>query len=588
VNRNRIVAGALALVLASGGAGWAVGTQITSPAEAAARAEAPQASLITVAVDQRVLSADIIARGTIDYTDPISLETSGNTAETEARQIITGSAAKGDELLEGAVALEVSGRPVILLQGDLPVFRDLKPGATGFDVLQLEQSLVRQGFLNKADDVWDNRTGAAIQSLYAAVGYDAAAASNSEREALKGARDSVRFAAQALADATKALKEAGGASGSALLEAEAAVTSAQEALAIAQAGRTAALAAASGAVTAAQGDVASAQAALAVAQARLTMAVVDGIHPDYGWPPTAPEIVELEGAVTSATSGVAVAQNGLSSAQAQQTAVTTQENAAVTAAERQVKIAQTQLKEAKTPGDTTQLVRARDDAKRSLADANEEFVRLEGSVGTWLPSGEIIFVKNLPVQVTDVRVQRGDTLSGAFMTVSGADIAMTIGMQESDARRVSVGDRVIIDEPDWIPEPIEATISEIPEASQSGRVQVRVEIPDLPPELLGANVRVIIPVESTSGEVLVVPAAALSAVANGDTRVEVEDPDNPGTTRFVTVTTGLAADGVVEVKPVDGALKKGDRVVVGQAGIARPTDDVTADPGDDPDASTGG
>jgi hypothetical protein len=565
-----------------------VGTQITSPAEAAARAESPEASLITVAVEQRVLSADIIARGAIDYTDPISLETSGSTSETEARAIVTGVAAVGDELLEGAVSLEVAGRPVILLQGDLPVFRDLKPGATGLDVLQLEQSLVRQGFLNKADETWDNRTGAAIQSLYAAVGYEAAAVSDAEREALKAARESVRFASEALADANRAIEDAGGATGSTLLEAEAAVASAQEALAIAKAARTAAIASANGEVTAAQGQVANAEAALDVAEARRDQAVIDGIHPDTGNPPTALETAELEAAVSAAELDVTVAENDLVSVQAQLSVVTTQENAAVTAAERQLGIAKSQLKEAKAPGDLTLLIRARDDARRALADANEEFVRIEGSVGTWLPSGEVIFVKNLPVQVTEVRVKRGDILGGAFMTVSGADIAMTIGMQENDARRVSVGDTVIIDEPDLLPEPVEATISEIPEASQSGRIQVRVDIPDLPPELLGANVRVIIPVESTSGEVLVVPAAALSAVANGDTRVEVEDPTTPGSTRFVTVITGLAADGVVEVEPVDGSLKAGDRVVVGQADIGSPDDGASAEPDDDSESAADG
>src|SRR5690606_14906098 len=120
-----------------------------------------------------------------------------------------------------------------------------------------------------------------------------------------------------------------------------------------------------------------------------------------------------------------------------------------------------------------------------------------------------------------------------------------------------------------------------PEGGSSGRVQMTVSFENLPDILIGSNVRVIIPVESTAGEVLVVPAAALSSVANGDVRVEVEDPEKPGTTRFVTVVTGLAADGVVEVRPVDGSLKKGDRVVVGKADIGPKTiiDDEDEDAG---------
>jgi hypothetical protein len=79
---------------------------------------------------------------------------------------------------------------------------------------------------------------------------------------------------------------------------------------------------------------------------------------------------------------------------------------------------------------------------------------------------------------------------------------------------------------------------------------------------VGKNVKVVIPIESTEGEVLAVPAAALSAVADGSVRVEVETA--PGVTEFVTVVPGLAAGGLVEITPVDGDLAAGDRVVVGQ------------------------
>src|SRR5690606_22866026 len=46
LTRNRLVAGVLAIVVASGALGWIVGSRITSPAEAAARAQAPTPSLI--------------------------------------------------------------------------------------------------------------------------------------------------------------------------------------------------------------------------------------------------------------------------------------------------------------------------------------------------------------------------------------------------------------------------------------------------------------------------------------------------------------------------------------------------------------
>lgn len=518
-----------------------MGSRITSPAEAASQAQAPTPSLITVAVDQRLLSADIVARGSVDFDDPVSLSLSGTVGETGAAQIVTMIPAEGTELAEGAVALEVAGRPVFLLAGELPVYRDLRPGAYGEDVLQLEQALVRLGLIGLADERWTNETGAAVQALYARAGHVANATSKTDQAALDSAREQVRFANQSLQDANAALNSSGG-GGSSLVEAQNSVADANAALQVALTDRVAAVGAAQGQLT--------------VAQSARQDLIDSGTA-------TPTELAAADAAVTDA-------QNNLAAVQVQQ-------DASVAAAQRAVTLANARLAEAQNPGDRTSLVRARDDARRQLSDATSALTEIEGTVGTWLPAGELIFLKRMPVQVARVSVERGATVSGSFMTVSGSDIAMTIGVSESDAKRIDVGNRVILDDPDYFPEPIESTIAEISEPSSSGRVTLTVLLDTVPEELLGANVRVTIPVESTSSEVLVVPAAALSAVANGDTRVEVEDPDKPGTTRFVTVTTGLATDGVVEVTPIDGSLKKGDRVVVGQADIG-PANVSTQDP----------
>ena len=548
MNRNRLVGGALGLVVGAGAIGWIAGATITSPAEAAARAQPPTPSLITADVDQRVLSADIIARGSIDFDDPISLSLKGSVGGDVETQIVTAVPEVGTELTDGSVALEVAGRPVILLTGDLPVYRDLRPGSSGDDVEQLELALNRLGLLSNPDRTWGPETGAAIQALYANAGYTANTTSDADRDALDAARDASRMANQAVQDAQKALNEAGGATGSSLVEAQNGVADAQASLTAATAARTAAIASANGDLT--------------IAQQELTDADTSGTPA-----PGTPDYIALQNAVTNAQNAV--------------TAVTAEQDALVRSAQSALDVAKARLKEAQSPGDTTALRRALEDARRQQTDASAQLVEAEKKAGTWIPAGELIFVKRLPVQVNDTSVSRGETVSGSFMTVSGADIAMTVGVSEQDARRLEVGDKVIIDEPDLLEEPIEAFISEIPEGGSSGRVQMTVSFENLPDILIGSNVRVIIPVESTAGEVLVVPAAALSSVANGDVRVEVEDPEKPGTTRFVTVVTGLAADGVVEVRPVDGSLKKGDRVVVGKADIGPKTiiDDEDEDAG---------
>jgi hypothetical protein len=73
-----------------------------------------------------------------------------------------------------------------------------------------------------------------------------------------------------------------------------------------------------------------------------------------------------------------------------------------------------------------------------------------------------------------------------------------------------------------------------------------------------------ITVGSTQGEVLAVPAAALSVSADGGTRLQVQRPN--GRTQEVSVTPGLAAKGLVAVTPIGDRLGAGDLVVVGRDG----------------------
>jgi hypothetical protein len=78
---------------------------------------------------------------------------------------------------------------------------------------------------------------------------------------------------------------------------------------------------------------------------------------------------------------------------------------------------------------------------------------------------------------------------------------------------------------------------------------------------VGASVRLSIAVESTERKVLTVPVNALSVGADGSSRVQVQRPG--GRSEFVNVEAGLAAQGLVEVRPVGGRLEPGGLVVVG-------------------------
>jgi multidrug efflux pump subunit AcrA (membrane-fusion protein) len=78
----------------------------------------------------------------------------------------------------------------------------------------------------------------------------------------------------------------------------------------------------------------------------------------------------------------------------------------------------------------------------------------------------------------------------------------------------------------------------------------------------GQDVRITVTAAATEGAVLAVPEAAISSGANAQTSVSVVGPG--GKQRIVPVTTGVSADGMVQVTPIDGGLSTGERVVVGQ------------------------
>src|SRR5213594_5224090 len=68
--RQRMVAGGLGLAMALALLAWILGQQIRSPAQITAETASPKASAITVPVERRVLSSEVIVRGTVRYGSP--------------------------------------------------------------------------------------------------------------------------------------------------------------------------------------------------------------------------------------------------------------------------------------------------------------------------------------------------------------------------------------------------------------------------------------------------------------------------------------------------------------------------------------
>lgn len=532
------------------GLGIVLSRLIVSPAEAAASAAPPEAGPITVPVEQRALTNDIIMRGDALYEDPVGVII--ETGEIGGPAVVTGQVPEvASEIAAGSVILEVTGRPVILLTGELPVYRTLRAGVSGPDVQQLRAALAALG-IDAGDPnnaVYDASAAAGVRALYAKVGYPAPTAGEEADAALKGAQESVRMAEDDLAAAQRALSSGGAVSNAEKVAAQGDVNAAQVAL------------------NAAQGDLDDAKAALTACRAA---------PPDEG-------CNDLASMVRSAEVAQAQARASYDGAVAR-------------------------LNELLAPKDTSDLRAAVSSAQRALTDARTALAEAQAETITPLPASEVVYLESTPRRVDDVAVRRGSMIAGTtpVMTVSGATLQIEGTLDKNDAELIAEGTEVTITMPDGdtVPGTVQSVgaLDDDDRAGSGGgdgaggggaadpnRRKVVVVPGELDEEqrwmLQGSNVRITIPVSSTDGEVMAVPLAALTQGPGGESRVEVLD-DGAKTPRLVIVETGLAAGGYAEITPVNGDLEIGDRVVVGQGGAlstggSRGTDDADEDAEDE-------
>lgn len=652
MKRGLAVAVVLVAVAAAAGLGWMAGQRVRSPDQIAFETQPPEPSLITVEVELTELAADVITRADVGYDDPAALSLSGALGGQPSVLLVTSAPERGDDLAEGSAAIEISGRPVFLLVGEIPVFRDLRPKAKGPDVRQLEEALARLGYFDLTpDDTWDPDTGAAAAAWYEAAGYAPNGVSEDEERRLETARDRVKTATngvdtaadrvrtaqngvktaedaietaarnrtaaentlararRTLADAQADLADARkGADEIDIRRARSTAASAREQLDFARADGRQSAAEAERTILAAEETREQAARDYTAAQARWQSAQ-DGVHPDGGTAPTPSQMESLRLAYEQAGDALDAAERGIDEARASKDRKAVQSAAAVRSAEDGLAAAQKALDDLLAPPDTTAQSRAVDsarsglesaqsgvedavrgaedaqtgledaasgvedaqtgleDARAELADAEADLAKLESETGIWIPAGELIFLERLPVRVDRLTAERGSTVSGSFMTVTGSELAARGSVLVRDVSLVREGQEARIDDP-LLVEPLAGEIRLVADRAGTRNVAndrhyLEITAEGIPDELIGANVKVVIPVGGTDGEVLAVPAAALSATADGSTRVEVEQPD--GSTRFVVVDPGLAASGLVEVTPLDGELQEGDLVVVGAA-----------------------
>ncbi len=495
------------------------------------------------------MSSRVVARG--DVVPGQSTSVTGPASENGAT--VTGVFVDvGDELLEGNPVVEVSGRPVVVLEGAVPAFRAMRPGMSGTDIDQLQAALGRVGCDTAADDgTYADATKDCVTRLYEALGYDTVPTSDDEAENLADAGDAVADAQEALRTAEAALAEASAPPPAAELvakqiEVEAARRKVDQDAVAAAASRGEAGAAVDAAVMALNAQLAN----VASTPTDRTKATAD-----------------FEAAVLAA--GKANVDAGEASA----------------AAAEALRLAEAQLADMTAAPDVESETVAVEQAQSVFDRATVALADLEARTGPIVPLGEVVFVNTLPATVSSLDAEVGQAVgeagdtgffgespeSGALAVLATAALQVEAFVAPSDVDLVQVGmDVELLDE--ISSDSVAATLSSLGEQVESadngetrGFRAVIDAVDEVPREWTGRNVRVTFTAAATEGEVLVVPVAALSSGGDGVARVEKVGDD--GTVTTVGVEPGLSAEGFVEVTPLDDAtLEPGDLVIVGSEG----------------------
>ncbi len=559
----------LAAIVTAAASGGVAGRSIRSPSEVAARTAPPKPSAITVAVERVSLSSAVTTRGTVQFgaprgvfvaASPLKASTSGASA------VITALPTTGATLVEGSSAFSLSGRPVLVLTGAVPSHRDLVVGTVGDDVRQLEAALARLGFSpGPVDGTYDHATALAVAAWYRSAGWTPFGPTDEQNKTMRAAQADAATAdadqvgaAEAAVTAASSLRIARDHLAAAHGVAGAAPTAAASARRRAEAEQRVAGAE----VVAKTAAVQSAREAAQIAKLKLA----DAMKAPPESAPSRAERAALESAVAETDRNIGVAQAQLTAAEAVAAA---SKDGPAQVVDPAIEVAGA-LADIASAEAMLALTKSRERTTATRAAVTLAAVPMTADVQ--VPSDEILFLANLPARVDEVKAKVGEPPTGPVLSVTSQVLAIDAALSIEDAQLVRVGAAVAISAPD-LGVTGTGTVSDVATTPGTNgvdpqRIHIGVTPASLPPSLVGGGVVLTITVTSTGGPVLAIPASALSIGGDGTSRVSVVARD--GSSRFVRVTPGLGAQGLVAVTPTSGDLSPGDLVIVGTKPAAGP------------------
>ncbi|MEU6711192.1 peptidoglycan-binding protein [Nonomuraea sp. NPDC046802] len=566
---RKLLVGVITGVVLVAGAGWAVSTQLRSPADEAARRAAPKASLITAAVERRKLTSTVVLSGTLEYGSPLPISLAGAVGGAGELQRVTRPPRKG-RIKEGAVLMEVNGRPVFALRGSVPMHRTIAPGTKGDDVEQLQRALRRLGYGGPASGVFDQATIAAVTRMYAKKGYEAQQPTLTDKQAYDTLRKAVQTAQETLASEKQALDQGRDVRPLKIKldNAKVELKTAKRALRSAQSREL---------TTEDEGKLATADAAVRAAQEKLLeaeQALQAARNPPASTAtpapaPTTPDTSLLEMRVANAEADLTQAyearDRALAEAGESKDAKVEELRKAVRTAQDALATAEQALRQARQLSPTRLKM---SNAEKDVAAAKSMLAEFARTYGASVPPGEVVFLPKLPARVQKTETKAGQQIKDEVATVTSSTFAVTGSVEAAEADLVRKGMEATIELDSGKSSP--ARLTAVGEAARLPGSEPPAEGAQpvlLTPDtmkglkgLAGNAVTVRVTVGATKEPVLVVPVSAVVTAADGRPRVQVEYATDQ--TKEVEVRTGLTADGNVEVT---GALKEGDRVVVSGA-----------------------